>query len=53
VATVGAAGLSAVLLVMVPVMGWGLTGIWGAIAVLIAVRGAAFVARFSRKSSIG
>ena len=53
VATVGAAGLSAVLLVMVPVMGWGLTGIWWAIAVLIAVRGAAFLARFGWKSSIG
>ena len=53
VATVGAAGLSAVLLVMVPVMGWGLTGIWWAIAVLIAVRGVAFLARFGRKSSIG
>jgi len=52
-ATVGAAGLSAILLVMVPAMGWGLTGIWWAIAVLIGVRGAAFVARFGQKSSIG
>ena len=53
VATVGAVTVSAILLLMVPDLGWGLTGIWWAIGTLVAVRGAAFVVRYGQKSYIG
>jgi MATE family multidrug resistance protein len=52
-ATVSASLMAAVLLALVPVGGWGLPGVWWAIAVLIAVRGLAFVARYGSRSAIG
>ena len=52
-ATLGASLVTAVLLALVPVNGWGLPGVWWAIAVLIGLRGLAFVARYGSRSAIG
>ena len=52
-ATLGASLVTAVLLALVPVNGWGVPGVWWAIAVLIGLRGLAFVARYGSRSAIG
>ncbi|MDH5372901.1 MAG: MATE family efflux transporter [Acidimicrobiia bacterium] len=51
-ATVTAATITAVLLALVPGSGWGLAGVWWAIAALIGVRGIAFAIRYSRRLAL-
>lgn len=44
---------AAVMLLLVPGAGWGLVGVWWSIAVLIGLRGAAFLGRIAVKREIG
>jgi MATE family multidrug resistance protein len=52
-ATVMAATATAAMLIFVRVAGGSLDGVWWSIALLIAVRGLAFIVRYGRRSSIG
>ncbi len=52
-ATIGAAAMTTVALLLVPVMGWGLVGVWWSIALLIGARGMGFVVRYRLKAALG